>query len=199
VASVSKRIYLSVALLMVVSILLGVFGGQSVFASPSAGLYWGPVEVAGVKVYMTNPHDGYAGPKVGNANHINFHVDYRKNNAWKQLVNLHITRYTRNGKQCMYIWDSVPTKGRVVYDNCKDDWRTLTVEVKEEVRKYVRDKGNLNLTEAQILALAAIMVLAVVALIAVAATLPVLVLAAATVPDPSLAVQATHLLLFFLG
>ena len=40
-----------------------------------AGLAWGPVAVANPKLYLTNPHTGYAGPKFPSAEHVNFHVD----------------------------------------------------------------------------------------------------------------------------
>jgi hypothetical protein len=62
-------------------------------------------EVAGVKVYMTNPHEGYAGPKVGYTTHVNFHVDNLRSGSYAELVNLHITRYTAGGRECLYMWD----------------------------------------------------------------------------------------------
>ena len=40
-----------------------------------AGLAWGPVYIGNLKLSLTNPHDGYAGPKFPYANHVNFHVD----------------------------------------------------------------------------------------------------------------------------
>lgn len=72
---------------------------------------------------MINPHEGYAGPKVGYADHIFVHVEYTRSGSYVDLANLHITRYTSSGKVCMYVRDKIPgCTGVVVYDQCKDDW-----------------------------------------------------------------------------
>src|SRR5437762_131614 len=67
-----------------------------------AGLAWGPVYIGNLKLYLTNPHDGYAGPKFPNANHVNFHVDKQApRNSYTEVVNLHIVKYTSHGKFCL--------------------------------------------------------------------------------------------------
>jgi hypothetical protein len=61
-------------------------------ASPSAGLAW-IMEKGPVKAYLTNAHTGYAGPKVGNAYHTNFHVDIKNSKGkFQGKVNIHITQ-----------------------------------------------------------------------------------------------------------
>jgi hypothetical protein len=80
-----------------------------------------------VTVYLTNPHDGYAGPKFPNANHVNFHVDKQASgNSYTAVVNLHIVKYSSAGKSCLYAWDSV-TKS-TVFDSCFDDFGTAIAE-----------------------------------------------------------------------
>ncbi|KAG8533260.1 uncharacterized protein KY384_002043 [Bacidia gigantensis] len=106
----------------------------------SAGLLWGPVNVGNLKLSLTNPHEGYAGPKFPNANHVNFHVDRQDpgpRGTYTAVVNMHIVKYSRSGlgggggswkreqlakrdgELCLYAWDSVTDT--VVYDNCFDD------------------------------------------------------------------------------
>ncbi len=94
----------------------------------SAGLYWGPTYIGNLKLTVTNPHDGYAGPKFPYANHINFHVylkgpraDYKK-----ELVNLHIVRYGSGARDCLYMWNSV--NKQTIFDNCFDDWSNAIPE-----------------------------------------------------------------------
>src|SRR4051794_1430052 len=92
-----------------------------------AGLAWGPVYIGNLKLSLTNPHDGYAGPKFPYANHVNFHVDKQApKNSYTQVVNLHMVKYTTtDGKFCFYAWDSVT--GTTVFDNCFDDFSTAIV------------------------------------------------------------------------
>jgi hypothetical protein len=86
----------------------------------SAELYWGPVYIGNLKLSLTNPHDGYAGPKFPNANHVNFHVDKKgAKNKYDEVVNMHIVKYHQGSNFCLYAWDSVTKK--VVFDKCFDD------------------------------------------------------------------------------
>lgn len=101
-----------------------------------AGLYWGPVYIGNLKLSLTNPHMGYAGPKFQNANHVNFHVDKKgPKNKWVEVVNMHIVKYTRGGKFCLYSWDSVTKK--VVFDNCFDSFLPAIKECVEEIKNFV--------------------------------------------------------------
>ena len=87
----------------------------------SAGLFWGPHEVGNLKLYIVNPEYGYCGPRFPNAPHINVHVDKKApRNSWKPVLNLHVVKYTRQRKQCLYAWDSVHDK--IVFDNCFDNF-----------------------------------------------------------------------------
>lgn len=104
--------------------------------SPSAGLAWGPYEVSPLKLYITKPHFGYAGPKVGNAPHINAHVDRKgARNKYVPVVNLHVVKYNQAGKQCLYMWDSVSKK--VVFDKCFDNFREAAKEGVEAAKEVV--------------------------------------------------------------
>lgn len=101
-----------------------------------AGLFWGPVYIGNLKLYLTNPHDGYAGPKFPNANHVNFHVDKQApRNSYTEVVNLHIVKYTSQGKSCLYAWDSVTKK--TVFDNCFDDFSTAIAAGVSAAKKFV--------------------------------------------------------------
>ncbi len=100
----------------------------------------------------------------------------------------------------MYIWDKPSGKpGKVVYDDCKNDWNSLKSEVQERVTNYVQSTGKVNLTSAQYLALVAILLVAIVVLMALIATLPVFILVVATFPDPSLSVSAALWIRMVLG
>ncbi|KAH8601194.1 hypothetical protein B0O99DRAFT_608259 [Bisporella sp. PMI_857] len=99
-----------------------------------AGLYWGPVTIGNLKLYLTNPHVGYAGPKFPNHEHVNFHVDKRDpgpRGTYSEVVNMHIVKYQNavDGGSCVYAWDSVTKK--TVFDECSD------VEFDEAIRKCV--------------------------------------------------------------
>ena len=108
----------------------------------SAGLRWGPYNVGPLKLYITNPHTGYAGPKYGVAPHINVHVDRKaERNTYREVINLHVVKYTqKGGKQCLYMWDSKSSK--VVFDKCFDDFKTAAregVEAAKEVLEKVME------------------------------------------------------------
>jgi len=101
-----------------------------------AGLFWGPVYIGNLKLYLTNPHEGYAGPKFPWANHVNFHVDKQApRNTYTPVVNLHIVKYTSQGKSCLYAWDSV-TK-QTVFDSCFDDFGTAIAEGVNAAKNFV--------------------------------------------------------------
>jgi len=127
----------------------------------SAGLAWGPVNIGNLKLYLTNPHNGYAGPKFPNANHVNFHVDKKApRNTYTEVVNMHIVRYDSSGKICLYAWDSVTKK--VVFDNCFDNFANAA----EKCVSAVKDFVDTLLREADFIASIAIIAALVVALAA---------------------------------
>lgn len=105
-------------------------------ASPSAGLYWGPTNVGNLKLYLTNAHFGYAGPKVGHVNHTNFHVDRLSGHGFVPVANFHITKYQRGSTNCTYVWDS--ESRRVIFDACNDTWRQVASQAAEAMRDFVR-------------------------------------------------------------
>jgi hypothetical protein len=114
--------------------------------SQSAGLYFGPVGVGNLQVYLTKPHTGSVGndARFGtNAWHVNFHVDRQKNppaEGWKPLYNLHIHLYTQDGRKCLWVWDGVAKKK--VYDNCTGNWGSAIKEAiaasKDVVQKILK-------------------------------------------------------------
>lgn len=84
----------------------GVENTTNLEISYTAGLAWGPVNIRNLKLYLTKPHIGYAGPKFPKANHVNFHVDKSApRNKWTAVVNMHIVKYKRGGSFCLYAWD----------------------------------------------------------------------------------------------
>lgn len=157
-------------LLLVVLLTLTPFSTAS--ASPSAGLYWGPVYVGNLKLAMTNQHFGYAGPKVGHTDHVNFHVDRRGTWGYDEVANFHITKSTgAGGKTCIYIWDSETR--RVVFDNCMDNFTTVARSAAQAAKDFV---GTL-LGNADWIAFLAIAALVVVVLVALILSIPAVVLA----------------------
>jgi hypothetical protein len=126
-----------------------------------AGLAWGPVYIGNLKLYLTNPHDGFAGPKFPNANHVNFHVDKQApRNSYTPVVNLHIVKYISSGKTCLYAWDSVTRT--TVFDSCFDDFSSAVTECVAAVKNFV----DALLKVADIVAAVAIIAALVVALAA---------------------------------
>ncbi|KAI4209001.1 MAG: hypothetical protein LQ351_008023 [Letrouitia transgressa] len=108
-----------------------------------AGLAWGPVYIGNLKLTLTNPHDGYAGPKFPMANHVNFHVDRQDpgpRGTYSPVVNLHIVKYapggaTDVGGNCLYVWDSVT--GATVFDNCFDEFGDAIAEGVAAIKAFV--------------------------------------------------------------
>src|SRR5271169_4568694 len=137
-----------------------------------AGLAWGPEYVGNLKLYLTNPHDGYAGPKFPYANHVNFHVDKQApKNSYVPVVNLHIVKYSSSGKVCLYAWDSV-TK-TTIFDSCFDDFSTAIAEGVAAAKNFV----DALLRAADFIAAIAILAALVIALSAVLTSLGVVALA----------------------
>ncbi|KAL8980127.1 MAG: hypothetical protein Q9205_004704 [Flavoplaca limonia] len=107
-----------------------------------AGLAWGPVTVANLKLYLTNPHIGYAGPKFPSAEHVNFHVDRADagpRGTYSSVVNMHIVKYgpagDGDGSGCIYAWDSVTKK--VVFDECADEYLAVMRKCVQAVKIFV--------------------------------------------------------------
>ena len=61
----------------------------------AAGLAWGPIYIGNLKLTLTNPHDGYAGPKFPNANHV-VRCPQWTQKAWKALRRLPSERFTNH-------------------------------------------------------------------------------------------------------
>jgi hypothetical protein len=102
----------------------------------SAGLFWGPVYIGNLKLSLTNPHIGYAGPKFPKASHVNFHVDKEAaKNSYEEVVNLHIVKYSSGEKSCLYMWDSV-TK-TTIFDNCFNDFTKAIPEAVQAAKNFV--------------------------------------------------------------
>ncbi|KAI4266976.1 MAG: hypothetical protein LQ337_008585 [Flavoplaca oasis] len=107
-----------------------------------AGLAWGPVTVANLKLYLTNPHIGYAGPKFPSAEHVNFHIDRADagpRGTYSSVVNMHIVKYglagNEDGSGCIYAWDSVTKK--VVFDECADEYLAVMRKCVQAVKDFV--------------------------------------------------------------
>ena len=141
----------------------------------AAGLAWGPVYIGNLKLTLTNPHDGYAGPKFPNANHVNFHVDKKTPNLLNRyntpVVNLHIVKYTRGASDCLYAWDSVT--GKTVYDQCSDNFSNAAASAVAAIKSFV----DTLLVNADAIAAVAVIAALGVALIAVLAGSAAVVLA----------------------
>ncbi|HEY3364934.1 MAG TPA: hypothetical protein VGK74_07785 [Symbiobacteriaceae bacterium] len=102
----------------------------------SAGLYWGPVTVGNLKLYLTNPHVGYAGPKVGTVNHTNFHVDKQSAPVFVPVANFHITKYQRGSTSCLYVWESESSK--VVFDKCTGNWKDVAGQAIQAMKDFTK-------------------------------------------------------------
>ncbi|MCJ1275891.1 hypothetical protein MMC21_003696 [Puttea exsequens] len=141
----------------------------------SAELYWGPKYVGNLKLTITNPHVGYAGPKFPNANHINVHVDKKgppPREKYVPVVNLHVVKYSSGeSSNCLYMWDS-ETKA-VVFDSCFDDFTDAIGDAVKAVKETVEDV----LENADFLAKIIVIGALVAALIAVISSLGVVALA----------------------
>ena len=140
----------------------------------SAGLAWGPIYLGNLKLYLTNPHTGFAGPKFQTAPHVNFHVDRQRPapyNDYKPVVNMHIVRYQQGESSCLYVWDSVTDT--TVFDSCFDDYSTALSDGVDAIKNFVDSL----LRNADTIASIAIIAALVVALAAAIAGLGVVVVA----------------------
>lgn len=140
-------------------------------ASPSAGLYWGPIYAGNLKLYMTNAHTGYAGPKVGVAPHTNFHVDTKSGRGYVPAANFHITKYSVGSRTCTYIWES--QSDRVVMDRCHNSWTETAAAAAQATKDFLKT----ILSNANWLAFLIVVGVVVVVLIALILSLPVVALA----------------------
>ena len=138
----------------------------------SAGLYWGPVYIDNLKLYITNPHTGYAGPCCQDCNHINVHVD-KETSAGKYtaVVNAHVVHSHKNGQECLCVWDSV-TKA-TLFDSCLDDFLSAAGQAIDAIKNVV----DTALANANFIAKLAIIAALIIALGAVIAALPAVALA----------------------
>lgn len=100
----------------------------------SANLAWGPVDIGNLRFKMTNPHNGWAGPKFPNANHVNFHVEKKSGRSYKSVANYHIVKYSSGSSNCMYIYESHSRS--VVLDQCFNSWRSAVTESAKAMKAF---------------------------------------------------------------
>ena len=105
-----------------------------------ASLAWGPVTVGNLKLTLTNPHVGYAGPKYPSAEHVNFHVDRKDagpRGTYSSVVNMHIVTDTnkKDGSVCLYAWDSVTDT--TVFDQCADEIGDAITQCVAAIKDFV--------------------------------------------------------------
>ncbi|KAI4155088.1 MAG: hypothetical protein L6R39_001292 [Caloplaca ligustica] len=141
-----------------------------------AGLAWGPVNIGNLKLYLTNPHTGYAGAKFPSAEHVNFHVDKADGGprgTYSSVVNMHIVKYGNplDDSSCLYAWDSV-TK-TTVFDQCSDAFEQIIAQGVQAIEGFV----DTLLTNANFVASIVIGIALVTALTALLASLPVVAVA----------------------
>lgn len=118
---------------------------SSVYAAPlmntahaaPAKLVYGPKYVGNMKLYITNVHNGPAGPKFPSnlTPHTNVHVDKKTLKGWKFVSNFHVVRYMNKSKTCLYIYESV--KKKVVMDTC-DTWSNLSVKGAKAMKSFAK-------------------------------------------------------------
>ncbi|KAL8676195.1 MAG: hypothetical protein Q9186_007267 [Xanthomendoza sp. 1 TL-2023] len=133
-----------------------------------AGLAWGPISAGNLKLYLTNPHTGYAGPKFPSAERVNFHVDKKDagpRGTYSEVVNMHIVKYSNVGSDnsCLYAWDSVTKK--TVFDECldSDEFQPVIRKGVQAIKEFV----DVLLRNANLLPSIAVGIALVVALTAV--------------------------------
>ena len=167
-----------------------------------AGLAWGPIKIGNLKLSLTNPHNGYAGPKFPNANHVNFHVDKKDEgprNTYSEVVNMHIVKYSRSSNgggswkkrnvealETLEGRDDLEKRGGenclyawdsvtkvVVFDSCFDDFTDAIGEAVGAIKDFVDEL----LKNADLLAYIVIVAALIAALTAAIASLGVVALA----------------------
>ncbi|KAL9046366.1 MAG: hypothetical protein Q9214_000784 [Letrouitia sp. 1 TL-2023] len=142
-----------------------------------ARLFWGPIYIGNLKLSLTNPHIGYAGPKFPMANHVNFHVDRQDpgpRGTYSRIVNMHIVKYapggaTEGGGSCLYVWESETRD--TVFDSCFDEFGDAIAEGVEAIKAFVDplwENADTIAYIAVLVALAAALVTAIGGLVAVA-------------------------------
>lgn len=139
-----------------------------------AGLAWGPIYIGNLKLSLTNPHNGPAGPKFPNAPHVNFHVDKQDpgpRKTYSEVVNMHIVKYSSGEGSCLYAWDSVTET--TVFDECTDDFTDAIRKCVSAVKEFV----DTLLKNADLIASIAIIAALVVALAVALASLGVVAVA----------------------
>lgn len=138
----------------------------------SAGLFWGPFYLDNLKLYITNPHTGYAGPCCQDCNHINVHVDKETSpGQYTPVVNAHVVHSHKNGQECLCVWDSV-TKA-TLFDSCFDDFLSAAGKAISAIKEVV----DAALANANFFAKLAIIAALIIALGTVIAALPAVALA----------------------
>ena len=107
------------------------------------GRYWPSPHV---RVEVVGLHRTYAGPQVGDRDHINFNVwvtayPYTVNRRDRQVANLHVS-FTGDG--CLYIWDS-QTKRE--WERCVNwnSWDALYNSVASAVSDSLRDVSGVSI------------------------------------------------------
>lgn len=107
------------------------------FAPPAeagAGVLFGPITVGNLKIAITNPHIGHAGPKVGRTLHINYLMWMKAGSGFRTVANYHISAYARPNKLCVYVWES--KSDSTIYDSCSDDFNRAARQAMEAIRRF---------------------------------------------------------------
>lgn len=113
--------------------------------SSNGNLYWGPVTVGDIQLKIIGPHAHKFGKFSYPVEHINFHVDKVNNSGKivKNVANYHIAKYTSNGKDCLYVYDSVSRS--TLIDRCDSNWKDTVKDVVSAASKAaakVSSEGN---------------------------------------------------------
>lgn len=62
--------------------------------------------IGSYKIKVLGNHYSYAGPAVGDRNHVNVHIIKMVNGGETIYRNYHVTRQDQNGQRCVYVWES---------------------------------------------------------------------------------------------
>ncbi|AIY06642.1 hypothetical protein Plano_2677 [Planococcus sp. PAMC 21323] len=119
---------------------------QSVSAA-SAKLAYGPKIVGGMKLYVTNVHPGWAGPKFpsNSTPHTNVHLDKKDlRGQWKPYYNFHVVRYIKKSKTCIYIYET--KKKKTVIDTCNStsNWNDLSKVGANAMKSFAKSSLSFN-------------------------------------------------------
>lgn len=139
--------------------------------SPSTQFSWGPEYIGDLRLSLTKPHIGAAGPKFPLASHINFNIDKKASqNSWGPVLNLTIVGYKPPKKICLYVYEAIAKK--VVFDECFDDLPTAALKCANAIRSFVSDllrEADFFAAILMIAALVAALIVAIPALVFVVA------------------------------